>query len=169
MIWKNILRRKGRTLLTILGISVGVAAIIGLGALANGFEAGYNSMLSGSNADLVVSQPEALDISLSAIDEQLGSDLAALSEVRAVSGMLEGFVQAEGSPFFFVFGYQLDSFLLERFQIVEGIEFSPRIYGAQRACNLDRFRCSRKPEQRGRGLAAAWRQSLQGGWNLPDR
>lgn len=123
MIWKNILRRKGRTLLTILGISVGVAAIIGLGALAEGFEAGYSSMLSGSQADLVVSQPEALDISMSAIDEEVGADLASLSEVRSVSGMLEGFVQTEGTPFLFVFGYPLDSFLLERFQILEGSEF----------------------------------------------
>jgi ABC-type antimicrobial peptide transport system permease subunit len=126
MIWKNILRRKGRTLLTVLGISVGVAAIIGLGALAKGFEAGYSSMLSGSQADLVVSQPEAMDISLSAIDEQVGRDLATLSEVKTISGMLEGFVQTEGTPFFFVFGYELDSFLLERFQIIEGREFGTR-------------------------------------------
>ena len=126
MIWKNILRRKGRTLLTVLGISVGVAAIIGLGALAEGFQAGYSSMLSGSQADLVVSQPEALDISLSAINEEVGDALAALSEIKTVSGMLEGFVQAEGSPFFFVFGYPLDSFLLERFQIVEGASFNAR-------------------------------------------
>ncbi|MGD8552889.1 MAG: ABC transporter permease [Anaerolineales bacterium] len=126
MIWKNILRRKGRTILTVLGISVGVAAIIGLGALAKGFEAGYSSMLSGSQADLVVSQPEALDISLSAIDEEVGGDLAALSEVKSVSGMLEGFVQAEGSPFFFVFGYPLDSFLLDRFQIQAGDGFGDR-------------------------------------------
>lgn len=126
MIWKNIFRRKGRTLLTVLGISVGVAAIIGLGAMAKGFEAGYSSMLSGSDADLVVSQPEAMDISLSAIDGQVGAELASLSEVREVSGMLEGFVQAEGSPLFFVFGYPLESFLLERFQVMAGNDFDLR-------------------------------------------
>ena len=48
MILKNLLRRKGRTLLTVLGISIGVAAIIGLGAMANGLQAGYSSMMSGS-------------------------------------------------------------------------------------------------------------------------
>ena len=30
MILKNILRRKGRTFLTVLGVSVGIAAIVGL-------------------------------------------------------------------------------------------------------------------------------------------
>jgi ABC-type antimicrobial peptide transport system permease subunit len=126
MILKNILRRKGRTFLTVLGISVGIASIVGLGALAEGFEAGYNSILSGSNADLVISQPDAMDISLSAIEESIGSELAAMSEIDVISGMLEGFVQTEGTPFFFVFGYPLDSFLLERFQIIDGHVFQSR-------------------------------------------
>jgi ABC-type antimicrobial peptide transport system permease subunit len=126
MILKNLLRRKGRTFLTVLGISVGIASIVGLGALAEGFEAGYNSILTGSDADLVISQPNAMDISLSAIEEKIGSELAAMSEIEVISGMLEGFVQTEGSPFFFVFGYPLDSFLLDRFQIVDGHAFESR-------------------------------------------
>ena len=40
MIFKNLRRRKGRTFLTVLGISVGVAAIVALGALADGIQAG---------------------------------------------------------------------------------------------------------------------------------
>ena len=52
MILKNLFRRKVRTLLTVIGISIGVAAIVGLGALANGLQAGYNSIISGSQADL---------------------------------------------------------------------------------------------------------------------
>jgi ABC-type antimicrobial peptide transport system permease subunit len=126
MILKNILRRKGRTLLTVLGISVGIAAIVGLGALAEGFEAGYNSMLSGSDADLVISQPDAMDISMSAIDESIGTEIAAMSEIEVSSGMLEGFVQTDGTPFLFVFGYPLDSFLLDRFQIIDGHAFQSR-------------------------------------------
>ena len=31
MVFKNLLRRKGRTTLTVMGISIGVAAIIALG------------------------------------------------------------------------------------------------------------------------------------------
>jgi ABC-type antimicrobial peptide transport system permease subunit len=126
MILKNILRRKGRTILTVLGISVGIAAIVGLGALAKGFEAGYNSMLSGSEADLVVSQPDAMDISMSAIDEAIGPELSAMSEIQEISSMLEGFVQTDGTPFLFVFGYPLDSFLLDRFQIIDGYGFTSR-------------------------------------------
>lgn len=131
MIFKNLFRRKGRTLLTVVGISIGVAAIIGLGALANGLQAGYDSMLKGSRADLVLSQPESWDISLSAVDEEIGAELEAMSEVAKVSGMLEGLVQTESVPYFFVYGYPEDSFVLSRFRIIQGVGLGER--EAQRA------------------------------------
>lgn len=120
MFLKNLFRRKIRTALTVLGISIGVAAIIGLGAMASGLEAGYGSMLSGSKADLILSQPDAFDMSYSVVDESVGEQLAAMPEVYALSSMLEGFVQAENEPYFFVFGYPQDSFIFDRFQIVAG-------------------------------------------------
>ena len=121
MILKNLMRRKGRMILTVLGISVGVAAIVGLGALANGLAAGYDSFLTGSKSDLILSSPDAFDISMSTVDESIGNDLESMSEVLAVSGMLEGIVQAEEIPLFFVFGYPKDSYILGRFKIIEGV------------------------------------------------
>jgi ABC-type lipoprotein release transport system permease subunit len=126
MIFKNMLRRKGRTLLTMLAISIGVAAIIGLGALANGLAAGYDSFLTGSKADLILSQPDAIDISMSTVDESIGSELAAMSEVVRVSGMLQGMVQADEIPLFFIFGYPEDSFILGRFAIISGVGLDSR-------------------------------------------
>lgn len=126
MILKNLLRRKGRTFLTVLGISIGVAAIVAMGALADGIQSGYNSFLTGSKADLVLSQPDALDVSMSSVDENIGADLAAMSEVAEVSGMLQGIVQTDDVPYFFAFGYPADSFLLSRFKIIDGVELSSR-------------------------------------------
>jgi ABC-type antimicrobial peptide transport system permease subunit len=108
-------------LLTVLGISIGVAAIIALGALADGIQAGYDSFLTGSNADLVLSQAEAMDVSMSSIDESIGLELAAMSEVAEVSAMMQGMAQTEGVPYFFVFGYPEDSFALGRFKIIDGV------------------------------------------------
>jgi ABC-type lipoprotein release transport system permease subunit len=112
--------------LTILGIGIGVAAIIGLGAFANGLEGGYRSMLTGSKADLILSQPDIMDISYSSVDESIGAELQAAPEVSEVSGMLQGFAQVENEPIFFVFGHPLDSFALGRFQIVEGVGLDDR-------------------------------------------
>ena len=124
MTLKNLLRRKIRTLLTVLGISIGVAAIVALTALAAGLETGYNAMLTGSKADLILSQPDTFDISYSSIDESVGAELLAAPEVAEVSGMIQGFTQTEGEPIFFVFGYPQDSFILGRFQIIDGADLN---------------------------------------------
>lgn len=126
MFIKNLFRRKTRSLLTILGIAIGVAAIVAMGALANGLQSGYGSMIQGTRADFVLSQPNAMDPAYSSIDDQIGKDLLAASEVAEVSGMIQGFTAAEGEPFFFVFGYPADSFILERFQVIEGDRLDSR-------------------------------------------
>ena len=126
MIFKNLLRRKGRTLLAMLGISIGAAAIVTLGALANGLKEGYNAILTGSKADLVLSQPDAVDLTTSSVDEAIGSELAAMSEISAVSGMMQGFVRTENVPYFFVYGYPEDSFVLGRFQLIKGAGLDSR-------------------------------------------
>lgn len=120
MFLKNLLRRKIRTLLTVIGIAIGVAAIIGLGAFANGLDAGYSSMLQGSKADLILSQPDAVDISYSSVDEAVGQELITMPEVSEVAGVVQGFIQAENNPYFFVFGHTAGSFALERYHIIQG-------------------------------------------------
>lgn len=122
MFLKNLFRRKIRTLLTVFGIAIGVAAIIALGALSEGLKEGYSAVLTGNKADLVLSQPDSFDIAYSSIDESVGDQLAQAPEVADVSGMLQGFSQVENEPIFFIFGYPEDSFLLERFEIVAGEE-----------------------------------------------
>ncbi|UCF28813.1 MAG: ABC transporter permease, partial [Chloroflexota bacterium] len=101
MIFKNLFRQKGRTLLTIFGISIGVAAIVSLGALAGGLQAGYDSILTGSKADLILSQPDAVDLTTTSVDESIGAELNVMSDISSVSGMLQGFVPTENVPFFF--------------------------------------------------------------------
>jgi ABC-type antimicrobial peptide transport system permease subunit len=124
IILKNLLRRKTRTMLTVLGISIGTAAIIGLGTMADGFQAGYNSMMTGSKADLVLSQPDSYDISMSAVNEGIGSEIQALPEVSKISGMTEGIVTTDDSPYFFVFGYPKDSFIMAKFAIIDGVSLA---------------------------------------------
>ena len=120
MVLKNLIRRKGRTILTIIGISVGVSAIIILGALADGMGDGYDSVISGSNADLTLSQKNSLEISMSGIDEDIGEQIGGMSEVSDVSGMTQGIVTADDLPYFYLWGYPADSFVLDRFNIIEG-------------------------------------------------
>jgi ABC-type antimicrobial peptide transport system permease subunit len=120
MIIRNLLRRKTRTLLTIFGIAVGVAAVVALGALSEGVAEGYGAMAGGSGADLLVVQDEALDIVFSAVDQRVGTDLEALSGVDDVSSMIYTYAATEGTPYFILYGYEPEGFAIDHFKIVEG-------------------------------------------------
>lgn len=132
MIFRNLLRRKTRTALTVLGISLGVAAIIILGAMAEGLEAGYTAVITGTQADLVLSQPNSIELSYSSVDESIGKELLAMPEVSEISGMIQGFLQAENAYVFFVFGYPEGSFMLDKFQITQGHKLNSREAQAMR-------------------------------------
>ncbi len=117
---RNLIRRKTRTLLTVLGIAVGVATIVALGAMGEGLRTGYVSMFSGSGADLVMIQKGSFDITMSGVDQEVMEQVATLPEVRAVNGIVVGNVTAPGAPYFFIFGYDLKGFGIQRFKLVEG-------------------------------------------------
>jgi ABC-type lipoprotein release transport system permease subunit len=146
MILKNLFRRKGRTILTLLGISIGVAAIVALGAMAEGARAGYTAMARGSQADLVLTQAGQMDITMGGVEETVADQLRAWPEVTGVDGMLIGNVQAEDSPYFFIFGYDPQGFAIAHFRIVEGqglaevrgVRGKPLILGRGAAQSLDK-------------------------------
>jgi len=120
MIFKNLFRRKGRTILTLLGISIGVAAIIALGAVAGGLKSGFAAMSQGSQADLVLSQASAMSSLISSIDETLADEVRALPEVADVTGMLFTNALIDNETYLFLFGYDPEGFAIEHFRIVEG-------------------------------------------------
>ncbi len=120
MILKSLFRRKTRTLLTMAGVAIGVAAIVALGALSEGLRDIYGTLAGGSKADLLVAQADAVDIIFSSIDEEIGRSLASLSEVEEATGMVYTAAATEGVPYFIVFGYDPQGFAIEHFKIVEG-------------------------------------------------
>lgn len=126
VILKSLLRRKTRTLLTMAGVAIGVAAIVALGAMAEGLVEGYSTLGGGSGADLLVTQADSIDIAFSAVDEEVGTTLANLAGVEEVSSMIYTFAATEGMPYFIVFGYEPDGFAIEHFKIVEGEGLSER-------------------------------------------
>ena len=129
MLIKSLFRRKIRTLLTTLGIAVGVAAVVALGALADGFIAGYSTMSGGSGADLLVMQDDALDIMFSAVDMETKETLSGLSDVKDVSEMVYTFAATDGAPYFIVYGYAPEGFAIQHFKIVEGQPLSESVAG----------------------------------------
>ena len=126
MIIKSLWRRKTRTLLTVAGVAIGVAAIVALGAFAEGFAEGYSALGSGSGADLLVAQADSIDIAFSAVDEEMGAAIENLAGVEEVDSMAYTFAATDGIPYFIVFGYEPDGFAIQHFKIVAGEELADR-------------------------------------------
>ncbi len=120
MILKNLWHRKTRTLLTVLGIAIGVAAVVALGAIASNIGQNYGSMLTNPNADITVMQKDAIDISFSWIDGSLGDRLRGVPDVEVVDPVLVAWASSEDLRFFFAFGYEPTSLAVRHYKIIEG-------------------------------------------------
>jgi len=120
MIFKNLFRRKGRTILTMAGISIGVAAIVALGAVARGLSAGFSAMTRGSQADLVLSQANAMSALMSSVDETVADQLRTWPEVVDLDGVLLSNALIDNATYLFIFGHDPDGFSITHFRIVEG-------------------------------------------------
>ncbi|MGE5265707.1 MAG: ABC transporter permease [Acidobacteriota bacterium] len=120
MVLKNLLRRKTRTLLTLAGIAIGVAAVVALGGIAEGFINSYNTILSSSGADIIITQGDAADLLFSAVDDLVGDQVAAMPGVKTVTGVLMGMVSTPDVPYFVIFGLDPSGFGIRHYKVVEG-------------------------------------------------
>ena len=120
MVIRNLTRRKGRTILTVFSVSIGVAAIIALGAMAQGMRAGLTAMSRGSQADLVLTQAEQFTILMSSIDEGIVDQLRTWPEVDEADGVFLSNVQSESASYFYLFGHDPSGFAIDHFRIIEG-------------------------------------------------
>jgi ABC-type antimicrobial peptide transport system permease subunit len=149
MVFANLFRRKGRTILTMLGIGIGVAAIVALGAAAQGVRAGFGALMKGSQADVVLSRAGSLNVMMNSIDEAIADELRAWHEVADVDGILFTNAVLGDGAYVFMFGHDPDGFAIEHFRVVEGQALSdaqgarrvrgePMLLGARAAENLDK-------------------------------
>ena len=119
MVIKNLWRRATRSLLTVLGIAVGVAAVVALGAMARGIAQNYGSAVGLSN-DLLVTQANTYDIVFSSLDEELGDRIRAIPGVNNVEPGVFGWINVDNVPYFLIFGYDVDSVAIRHYRIAEG-------------------------------------------------
>ncbi len=119
MVFRNLLRRPMRSLLTLLGIAIGVAAVVSLGAMARGMVANYGSAI-GTNNDLLIIQANAFDPLFSSLDDDLGPRIQAAPGVENVDPGVYAWIATDEMPFFLVFGYPPGSKAMAHYRIVVG-------------------------------------------------
>ena len=67
LILKNLLRRPSRSLLTVIGIAIGIAAVVALTSLAWGFEQTWNNIYKARGTDIIVTKASTRSASLAGL------------------------------------------------------------------------------------------------------
>ncbi|MEO6811769.1 MAG: ABC transporter permease [Isosphaeraceae bacterium] len=95
LITRNLLRRGVRSSLTVLGLAIGIAAVVALLGIAWGFEQSFLNIYKAKGIDLVVVRAGVSDRLTSNLDETLAGRLRAIQGVQQVAASLMDAVSFE--------------------------------------------------------------------------
>jgi ABC-type antimicrobial peptide transport system permease subunit len=119
--FRNLWRRRNRTLLSATGIGIGVGTLVMLGGLVEGMISELNGLAGGGGAGAItVMQRDVADMSLSSIDERVVRAIQAMPEVTTASPFMLGFVSTPEMPMFMFGGLEPDSSAMKHYRLVEG-------------------------------------------------
>ena len=122
LVFKNVVRRRMRTLLTVCGLSTAVAAVVALVGISNGFVSSFNDVYRSHGVDLIVSRKGVADRLSSAMDQSFADRIGGIEGVDHASGFLLETMSLEeegvyGLP---VIGVRPDSRMLLDYRIQQG-------------------------------------------------
>ena len=119
--FRNLWRRRMRTLISATGIGIGVATLVMLGGMSKGVVDQLNSLAgSGEPGQISLMQAKVADMSLSTLDERMVNQIGAMPGVKSVSPMLLGFEMTPEMPFLMIGGLDPNSAAMTHYKLVEG-------------------------------------------------
>lgn len=116
-VWKNLRRRRLRSLLTLCGIGMAIGAFVGLVGFSNAFEQGWLRLYSSSGIDIAVIQQTFLNTS---VDESAAEKLKSLAVVAAAAPSIYNVVDLTSDVNALAYGWKSDSFEFQPLEIVAG-------------------------------------------------
>ena len=119
-VWKNLGRRRLRTLLTLCGIGMAIGAFVVLVGFSSAFEHEWLRIYSSSSIDIAVIQQTFLNTS---VDESAVVKLKALPIVRQATPMIYNVMDLTQEVNALAFGWKADSFEFESIQLLSGRPF----------------------------------------------
>lgn len=106
LIVSNLMRQKIRTGLTVLGISIGITAVVALGVFVQSAKAATEGLLRAGGSDFIIGRDGSADLTLSTITEEEAAAVAAYDEVEYVTAALLAISGVGSNPFFIQFGIE---------------------------------------------------------------
>src|SRR5262245_47793173 len=124
---KNLLRRKARSALTLLGVGIAVAAVVALTGIASGFERSFRRLYTERGVDLMIVRAGTTERLGSSLPEGVGPRIRELPGVRAVTAGLMDVIsfqqrQLIGVP---IQGWEPDSFMFKELTFLSGRPLGP--------------------------------------------
>ena len=119
-VFKNLQRRRLRTLLTLCGIGMAVGAFVGLVGFSSAFEQQWQRLYSSSGTDIAVIHGTFLNTSL---DESATARIKALPDVAQASPSIFNLMDLTPEVNALVYGWNADAFQFGSLQILAGRPF----------------------------------------------
>jgi putative ABC transport system permease protein len=115
--WKNLWRRRLRTVMTLCGVGMAIGAFVGLVGFSRAFEQEWLRIYSSSGTDIAVIEGTFLSTSL---DESAGEKLKALSTVAQATPVIYNMMDLTPEVNALAYGWKADSYEFESLQILSG-------------------------------------------------
>ena len=119
IVLRSLTRRPVRTCLTLVGISIGIAAVVTLVGMASGYEKGIGKQLDAVGVDVVVSNMSG-GLMPKMFDASLQKKVAALPRVAETSTLLMRMMSVEDAPIMMISGREWGGFTWNRMKVLEG-------------------------------------------------
>jgi putative ABC transport system permease protein len=118
--WKNLWRRRLRTLLTLGGITMGIAAFVALVGFSRAFEHEWMRMYESSGIDIAVVQTNFLN---STLDQSLGAKISSVPEVAQAVPMIFNLMDLTPDVNALAYGWLANSYELDSLTLLSGHRF----------------------------------------------
>lgn len=119
IVLRSLTRRPVRTCLTLVGISIGIAAVVALVGMAWGYEKGITKQLDVMGIDVVISNMSG-GLMPKVFDESLQEEVSKLPRVEEVTSTLMQMMSVEDAPIMMVSGREWGGFAWSMLKIVDG-------------------------------------------------
>ncbi|MFH0853836.1 MAG: FtsX-like permease family protein [bacterium] len=104
LILKNLFSRKTRTILTIVGISIGIATIVIFGMVTNGLKNSISTAFKPGKADFTVAKANTADMILSIVTREQITIIEQTAGVEIVAPYVMAMTSMSGNPYFIIGG-----------------------------------------------------------------
>lgn len=142
---KNIVRRRMRSTLTIIGVAAAVGAVVAFVGISFGFERSFMAIYQRQGMDLIIDQTGQKNKQVSSLPISIGEKIAQVNGVKMVHpGLMDQISMEELEPLgLIVQGWDADSPLLDQFEYISGRKFKRGaaeevVLGKKLAATLDK-------------------------------